>query len=157
MNANTLLIAVAVIACSIPAPALAGGRVELRGGAIGSGGTSSGLAGVAAGYDFDLPLPLFFGAEVSLDADLSAASNGSADVLIGLTGRVGTRVGIGGKLYVAGGQTIRSNDDTPLHLGGGYQQSIGPAFYVKAEYRHFFARDIYAGADSYIAGVGLKF
>lgn len=157
MNANTLLIAVAVIACSIPAPALAGGRVELRGGALNDAGTTGGLAGIAAGYDFDLPGPVFIGAEVSLDANLAQANLGNTDVLLGLSVRAGTKVGLGGKLYVTGGQTIQSIDNAPYHLGGGYQQAIGPLFYVKGEYRHYFAQDLFDGGDSFVAGVGLKF
>lgn len=157
MKYSKIAIAAAALSGTLATPAVAGGRIELRGGALNDEGTSGGLAGIAAGYDLDLPVQLFVGAEVSLDANLEAASNGNADVLIGLTARAGTRVGLGGKLFVAGGQTIRSIDNAPYHLGGGYEQSIGPAFYVKAEYRHYFAKDLYTGGDSYMAGVGLKF
>ncbi len=155
MNQVKLCFASAFFACTFAAPAMAGARIEVRGGTLSDEGISGGLGGVAAGYDFDLPVPVFVGAEVSLDANLKSASGGNADVLIGLTGRVGTKVGLGGRLYIAGGQTIRSIDLAPYHLGGGYQQAIGPAFYVKAEYRHYFEKGLYTGGDSFVAGVGL--
>lgn len=157
MKCSVQLFAAAALACAFASPAMAGGRVEVRGGSLSDEGTSGGLAGIAAGYDFDLPLPVFIGAEVSLDANLAAANSGNADVLIGLSARVGTKVGLGGRLYVTGGQTIRSIDNAPYHLGGGYQQAIGPMFYVKGEYRHYLAKDLYTGGDSFVAGVGLKF
>jgi len=149
--------AAAALACAFASPAMAGGRVELRGGGLNEAGTTGGLAGIAAGYDLDLPVPVFVGAELSLDANLAAANSGTAEVLIGLSVRAGTKVGLGGRLYVTGGQTIRSIDNAPYHLGGGYQQAIGPMFYVKGEYRHYFAKDLYTGGDSFVAGVGLKF
>ena len=157
MHRIVQIISAAALACAFASPALAGGRVELRGGALNDEGTNGSMAGIAAGYDFDLPVPVFFGAELSLDANLAAANAGNADVLIGVSVRAGTKVGLGGRLYVTGGQTIRSIDNAPYHLGGGYQQAIGPLFYVKGEYRHFFDKDLYTGGDSFVAGVGLKF
>lgn len=155
---RTIRVTLAVaLASAFASPALAGGRVELRGGALNDEGVSGGLAGIAAGYDFDLPGPVFVGAELSLDANLEAAGNGNADVLIGLSARVGAKVGPGGRLYVNAGQTFRSIENAPYHLGGGYQQAIGPLFYVKGEYRHYFEKNLYTGGDSFVAGFGLKF
>jgi hypothetical protein len=53
---------------AMASPALANeSRVEARGGVIWNGGDSEAIAGVAAGYDFDLGSKAFAGAEVSAD------------------------------------------------------------------------------------------
>lgn len=139
------------------APAMAGARVEARVGVLSEGGDSLTMGGIAAGYDFDLPGPVFFGGEVSIDNNFTSSSAGNADLLVGLTARAGIKVGPGGRAYVTGGGTLRSLDNSPYHAGAGYQQAIGPKLYLKAEYRHFFATSVNDDGDSVMAGVGIKF
>jgi opacity protein-like surface antigen len=139
------------------APAVAGARVEARVGVLSEGGNTVTIGGIAAGYDFDLPGPVFLGGEVSIDNNFTSSSGGVADVLVGLTARAGIKVGVGGRAYVTGGATLRSLDNSPYHAGAGYQQAIGPKLYLKAEYRHFFATGINDDGDAAMAGVGFKF
>lgn len=139
------------------APAMAGGRVEARIGALSEGGKAVTIGGIAAGYDFDFPGPLFIGAEASIDNNFTSSSNGNADLLFGLSARAGVKVGAGGRAYVTGGGTLRSVDNSPYHAGAGYQQALGPGLYLKAEYRHLFATGVNDPGDAVVAGVGLKF
>ena len=139
------------------APAMAGARVELRGGILSEGGDTVTVGGLAAGYDFDFPGPVFLGGEVSLDNNFTSLSNGSADLLVGLSARAGIKVGVGGRAYVTGGGTLRSVENSPYHAGAGYQQAIGPSLYLKAEYRHLFATGVNDPGDLVVAGVGFKF
>lgn len=139
------------------APAMAGARVEARVGALSEGGNTVTIGGIAAGYDYDLPGPVFIGAEASIDNNFASYRNGTVEVLVGLSARAGIKVGIGGRAYVTGGATLRSIENSPYHAGAGYQQAIGPSFYLKAEYRHFFATGINDDGDAAMAGVGFKF
>jgi len=139
------------------APAMAGARVELRGGILSEGGDTVTVGGFAAGYDFDFPGPVFLGGEVSIDNNFTSLSNGSADLLVGLSARAGIKVGVGGRAYVTGGGTLRSVENSPYHAGAGYQQAIGPSLYLKAEYRHLFATGVNDPGDLVVAGVGFKF
>lgn len=144
-------------AASVATPALAQGeaRVETRGGIAWAQGTEEAVAGVAAGYDFDLGQEetgsVFFGAEVSADKILA---NG-ADVVFGTTARLGAKVGNGGKIFATGGYSFGQGEDVP-HLGAGYEQKIGESgVYVKAEYRHFFSD--FVDVNTAAVGVGFKF
>lgn len=149
------LLLAGILACA--APAIAGGRVEVRAGVLSEGGNTVTTGGIAAGYDFDLRVGVFLGGEVSIDNNFTSSSTGNADLLVGLTARAGIKVGKGGRVYVTGGGTLRSLDNSPYHAGTGYQQAIGPKFYLKAEYRHLFATGVNDDGDAVMAGVGLKF
>lgn len=139
------------------APAMAGGRVELRGGILSEGGDTVTVGGLAAGYDFDFPGPVFVGGEVSIDNNFTSLSNGTGDLLVGLSARAGIKVGVGGRAYVTGGGTLRSVENSPYHAGAGYQQALGPSLYLKAEYRHLFATGVNDPGDLLVAGLGFKF
>lgn len=138
-------------------PAMAGARVEARAGILSEGGDTVTIGGIAAGYDFDFPGPVFLGGEVSIDNNFTSLSNGSADLLVGLSARAGFKVGVGGRAYVTGGGTLRSVENSPYHAGAGYQQAIGPSLYLKAEYRHLFATGVNDPGDLVVAGLGFKF
>jgi hypothetical protein len=139
------------------APAIAGARAEARVGVLSEGGDTVTLSGIAAGYDYDFPVRVFIGGEVSIDNNFTSSSTGNADLLVGLTARAGVKVGLGGRVYVTAGGTLRSLDNSPYHAGVGYQQAIGPKFYLKAEYRHFFATGVNDNGDAVMGGVGFKF
>lgn len=126
------------------------GRVEARGGIAWAQGTEEAIAGVAAGYDFDLGENAFVGVEGSADKILVDG----ADVVWGLTGRVGAKVGDSGKLFVAGGYSFGEGEDVP-HLGVGYNHKLGTNLYLTAEYRHFFSDIVDVNAAT--VGVGFNF
>jgi hypothetical protein len=149
MRKYAVLFAAAIAAVSVPAQANEG-RVEVRGGVAWAGGTEEALAGVAAGYDWDLGETAFAGVEASGDKILVDG----ADVVWGATARVGAKVGTNGKLYAAGGYTFGEGEDVP-HLGAGYQHKLGTNLYVKAEYRHFFSD--FVDVDTAALGVGFTF
>lgn len=140
---------------AVASPALANeSRVEARGGVIWGGGQEEAIAGVAAGYDFDLGSSTFVGAEVSADKILESNTR----VAFGFTGRVGAKLSEAGKLYGAGGYTTKfcSGCDETWHLGAGYQHNFGQSLYGKVEYRHYFA-DNAGDPDAVIAGIGMRF
>lgn len=151
-----IAIAVAAAATAFAAPAFAQeaageGRVEARGGIAWANGFEEAVAGVAAGYDFDLGEAAFIGAEASADKILA----GGADVVWGVGGRVGANVGTQGKLFAAGGYAFGEGEDVP-YLGGGYEHKLGDSgVYIKAEYRHFFSD--FVDVNTAAAGVGFKF
>lgn len=136
----------AVAAAAVASPALAGeGRVEARGGIAWVGGASEAIAGVAAGYDFDLGDKGFAGVEVSGDKLLV----GGTDVIFGLTGRLGGKIGENTKLFAAAGYSFGEGD--AAHIGAGLQHKFGSRFYGKVEYR-LFLND---GPNINTAAVGL--
>ena len=140
-----------VAAAAVAAPAHANeGRVEARGGIAWANGDTEAIAGVAAGYDFDLGETAFAGVEVSGDKVLVDGAN----VVFGTTARLGVKAGDNGKLFIAGGYSFGEGEDVP-HLGGGYQHNIGQNIYLKAEYRHFFSD--FTDVDTVAAGVGVRF
>jgi outer membrane immunogenic protein len=139
---------------AVASPAIAGeARIELRGGLLQEGDSGRGLAGLAAGYDFDIGSKAFLGPEVSVDKLLRSGN----EVLLGLTARAGVRLGENGKLFVAGGGTVRTIEDSPYHFGGGYEHKLGGKLYLKGEYRHFLADRFGVTGDAGIVGIGLKF
>lgn len=146
---KTLILAAALLTAATPA--LAGeSRIEARGGVAWASGDSEAVAGVAAGHDFTLGQGgTFFGVEASADKVLASG----ADVVFGLTGRLGTQVGDAGKLYVTSGYSF--NDGDAFHAGAGYQHNLGNNMYGKVEYRRFF----HSGTDVNTAaiGVGIRF
>jgi len=149
------LAVVAAAAVATPAYAQGEGRVEARSGVAWANGTEEIVAGVAAGYDFDLGQEesgsVFFGVEGSADKILV---NG-ADVVFGATGRLGAKIGNGGKVYATAGYSFGDGEDVP-HLGAGYEQKIGDGgLYLKGEYRHFFSD--FVDINTAVVGVGVKF
>lgn len=129
-------------------------RVEARGGVVWEEGNSDAVAGVAAGYDFDLGEKTFVGMEVSADKRLVDG----AKVAFGFTGRAGAKLGAG-KLYADGGYTTTFDNAyvDSWHLGAGYEHSFGEKLYGKVSYRHFFNEDVAIDSDAVVVGVGVKF
>ena len=129
-------------------------RVEARGGIAWANGVEEAVAGVAAGYDWDLgdseTGSVFFGVEGSADKILVDG----ADVFFGATARLGAKIGPNGKLFATGGYSFGEGEDVP-HLGGGYQHKINDKVYLKAEYRHFFSD--FVDVNTAAVGVGLTF
>lgn len=141
---------------AVASPALANeARVEARGGVIWDKGDSEAIAGIAAGYDFDLGTSAFAGVEVSGDKVLESNTR----VAFGFTGRAGVKLGDAGKLYAAGGYTTKACRfcDDSLHLGAGYQHNFGQKFYGKVEYRHYFFDHGVTDPDAVVAGLGMRF
>ena len=146
------LLAVAA-AGAVATPALANeARVEARGGVIWVPGDSEAIAGIAAGYDYDLGSTVFVGAEVSGDKILASG----AKVAVGFTGRLGAKVG-SAKVFAAGGYTTEFCDgcDGQWHIGAGAEVPLTGKIYGKVEYRHFIHD--FSDADSVVAGLGMKF
>lgn len=139
----------------VATPALANElRVEGRGGVIWDGGDSEGIAGIAAGYDYDLGESAFVGAEVSADKILE----GGTKVSFGFGARAGAKLGAG-KLYAAGSYQTEPCDlcQDAWTLGAGYQHNFGSNLYGKVEYRHYFVKNTSNDPDSVVAGIGLRF
>ncbi len=137
-------------------PALANeARVEVRGGAIWSNGTTEDTYGVAAGYDFDLGAATFAGVEVSGDKIEATGTK----MAYGITGRLGIKAATGTKVFVAGGYSTEpcTGCETSWHAGAGVEQNVSGPFYVKAEYRHYFTGNLVPDSDALVAGVGIKF
>ena len=146
-----IAIAIGVAAAAISTPAMANeARVEARAGVISVFCEEEAIAGVAAGYDFDLGDTVFAGVEASADKVLVDG----ADVAWGFTGRLGTKLGEDTKLFAAAGYTVGEGEDVE-HLGAGIQHNVSDSLYVKAEYRHFFGS--FADGDSGVVGLGLRF
>ncbi|MEL1250576.1 outer membrane protein [Aurantiacibacter gilvus] len=139
---------IAIPAAAQDAPGTA--RVEARGGIAWASGYEEAVAGVAAGYDFDLGDGIFIGVEGSADKVLADG----ADVVWGVGGRVGTRVGDAGRLYAAGGYAFGEGEDVP-YLGAGYSHNLNESIYLTAEYRHFFSDFVDVNAAT--VGVGFNF
>ena len=138
---------------AIAAPASANeGRVEARGGVVWGYGDSEGVAGVAAGYDWDLGSSAFVGAEASADKILA----GGAKVQFGVNARAGIKAGESTKLYATGGVSTKpaSGLDEAWNLGAGVQQDLG-SIYIKAEYRHYWVNS--ADFNAVVGGLGMKF
>jgi opacity protein-like surface antigen len=138
---------------AIAAPAQADeGRVEARGGVVWGYGSSEGVAGVAAGYDWDLGSSAFVGAEVSADKILESGTK----VQFGANARLGFKAGEATKIYATGGVSTKpaSGLDEAWNAGAGVQQDLG-SVYIKAEYRHYWVN----GADfnAVVGGLGVNF
>ena len=151
-----LLTTAAVLGASfaIAAPAQANeGRVEARGGVVWGYGDSEGVAGVAAGYDWDLGSSAFVGAEVSADKILASG----AKVQLGLNARLGLNAGESTKIYATGGVSTKpvAGADEAWNAGAGIQQDLGGKLYIKAEYRHYWVNS--ADFDAVVGGIGFNF
>lgn len=149
MRKIAIALGAAAVAFAVPAQANEG-RVEVRGGVAWASGDEEAIAGVAAGYDFDLGETAFFGIEGSADKVLVDGS----DLVFGATGRIGAKVGERGKVFAAAGYSFGEGEDVP-HLGAGYQHRIGSNAYLKAEYRHFFSD--FVDVNTVAVGVGFAF
>ena len=151
------LVALSLIASLAAAsPALANeGRVEARGGVIWDQGQEEAIAGVAAGYDWDLGSAAFVGAEVSADKILTDNTR----VSFGFGGRLGAKVSEAGKLYAAASYQTKPCRfcEESVSVGAGYQHSFGGNLYGKVEYRHYFVGNGFTDPDSVVAGLGVKF
>jgi opacity protein-like surface antigen len=139
---------------AVAAPASANeGRVEARGGVVWGYGSSEGVAGVAAGYDWDLGSSAFVGAEVSADKILASG----AKIQFGVNARLGLNAGESTKVYATGGISTKpaSGLDEAWNAGAGVQQDLGGTVYIKAEYRHYWV----SGGDfnAVVGGVGVNF
>ncbi|MEE1876175.1 outer membrane protein [Altererythrobacter litoralis] len=154
---NKTIFAAAAVATSLAfaAPASANeARVEARGGIAWANGVEEAVAGVAAGYDFDLGDSengsVFFGVEGSADKVLVDGAN----VYFGTTARLGAKIGQSGKLFATVGYSFGEGEDVP-HLGGGYQHKINDKVYLKAEYQHFFSD--FVDLNTAAVGLGVTF
>ena len=148
---KTAIALAAATAALVAVPAQANeGRVEARGGVAWAGGAEEAIAGVAAGYDFDLGESAFIGVEGSADKVLASG----ADVVFGATGRIGAKVSENGKLFLAGGYSFGEGEDVP-HLGLGYSHKLGTSVYVTGEYRRFFSD--FQDVNAATLGVGVNF
>ena len=126
----------------LSAPAMANeGRVEARSGIAWANGNEDFIAGVAAGYDFDVDANVFVGVEGSIE------SNFEGDEFYNVGARLGTKIG-DGKLYLTGAYEIDSEE---FGVGAGYEHAIGNNVYGKVEYRRYLLN----GTDVNTAGVGL--
>jgi opacity protein-like surface antigen len=141
---------------ALATPALANeARFEGRGGVIWDHGDEEAIAGVAAGYDFDLGTGAFAGPEVSADKILA----GGNKVSFGIGARAGMRTSDAGKLYAVGSYQTENCDacQDSWTLGAGYQHSFGSNLYGKVEYRHHFYDRGASDPDAVTAGLGVKF
>ena len=150
------LVALSLAAALVATPALANEvRVEARGGVVWTQGESEAIAGVAAGYDFDLGEHAFVGAEVSADKILTDNTRISA----GFGGRLGVKVSEAGKLYIASSYQTKPCRfcEESITAGAGYQHAFAGNVYSKVEYRHFFVGNSVSDYDAVVAGLGMKF
>ena len=113
------------------------------------------IAGVAAGYDFDLGSTAFVGGEVSADKILTDDTK----VAFGFTGRLGAKLGEKGKFYGLGGYSTEACDlcEDSWTAGVGYEHGFGKNLYGKVEYRHYFVDNGIPDADAVAVGLGMKF
>lgn len=148
-----IAISAAALAIGVSVPAMADeARVEVRGGvAFADGDGTYGVAGIAGGYDFDLGgSGVFVGIEGAADVSLGNISTG----VYSLSGRLGTKIGEAGRLYVVGGYSVDGVD--AAHIGGGYQHQFGQRVYGKVEYRRYLDRNSFV-QNAAVVGVGLRF
>lgn len=146
----------AVAAAAAATPALANeARIEARTGVIWDGSDSDAIAGIAAGYDYDLGDKTFVGVEASADKVLTSGTR----VSWGIGGRAGVKVTPATKLYaVADWQSKPCRYcNSAVGVGGGLQQDFGQKFYGKVEYKHLLVGDNTPDADVGLVGVGVKF
>lgn len=148
MRKIALTLAVAAAAVAVPAQANEA-RVEARGGVAWTKGDTQAIAGVAAGYDWDLGQSAFVGVEGSADKVLVDGAN----VALGTSVRAGVKTGDKGKLYAIGGYSFNVGD--LWQLGAGYEYKVSQNVYVKGQYLHYF--DNGPDANAVIAGVGMNF
>ena len=139
--------AAALVATPAMAEASGEGRIEARGGIAWAGGFDDFVAGVGAGYDFDLGETAFAGPEVSYDTNFDGLD------AINLGARLGFKAGETTKIYVGAGYDVGDFDE--INASVGVQQSFSDKVYGKVEYRRYF----FSGTDlnAAVVGVGVKF
>ena len=158
-----LMAAVAAFAAAAPAAAqdtaatatFTGPRVGLNVGFADDNffGTEAFTYGVEAGYDADLG-----GAVVGASVELQDSDDTGRD--IGVTGRIGGKIGSNGLLYVTGGYTnLKVFDGFKLdgvRFGVGGELALGQTAFVKLEQRY---SNYELGAETYqtVLGVGVRF
>jgi outer membrane immunogenic protein len=144
MKKLIVLAAAAAAVVATPAMAAGEGRVEARGGIAWANGFGDDfIAGVGAGYDFDLGENAFVGAEASYDTNFDGLD------AVNLGGRLGFKAGEKTKLYVAAGYDVADIDE--FNMGVGVQHGFTDKVYGKVEYRRYFLN----GTDLQAAGVGI--
>ena len=152
-----VLLSLAAVAATVAAasPALANeARVEARGGVIWLDEEAEAVAGVAAGYDFDLGSSAFAGVEVSADKVLISDTR----VAFGFNARAGVKLAEASKLYAIGGYNTKACDlcEGSWGIGAGLQQNFGSSLYGKVEYRHNFVDNSF-DTNAVVAGLGMRF
>lgn len=147
MKKLIILASAAAALASTPAMAAGEGRVEGRAGLAWAAGTEDFVAGVAAGYDFDLGDAAFIGPEVAYDTNFDGLD------ALNLGARVGFKAGEKTKIYLGAGYDVADIDE--FNMGVGVQQSFGDKVYGKVEYRRYF----FSGTDlnAAVVGIGVKF
>lgn len=146
----------AVAAAAAATPALANeARVEARTGLIWDGSDSEAVAGVAAGYDYDLGERAFVGVEGSADKLLTDNTR----VSWGVGGRAGVKVTPTTKAFASATWQSKYSryGNSAVGVGGGIQQDIGSRYYAKVEYKHLLVGDNTPDADQGLIGLGVKF
>jgi hypothetical protein len=149
-----VLLSLAAVSLIAATPALAGeGRVEVHGGVIWNQGDSEAVAGVGAGYDFDLGSTVFAGPEVAADKTLASDTR----VSFGFGGRAGIRIAEAGKLYVASAYQTKDCKfcEDSVSLGAGYEHEFAGNLFGKIEYRHYFSEA--PEPDAVTVGLGVTF
>lgn len=156
MNIKSVALAAAVAAAAFAAPASANEtRVEARGGVVWSNGSEEAIAGIGAGYDFDLGKGGFAGVEVTADKILTSNTR----VTVGFNGRAGAKLDGGTKLYAIGGYQTKPCQfcEESWSAGAGVEVPFGEKLYGKVEYRHFFVGSGLSDFDGALAGIGVRF
>lgn len=150
------LAAVATAAAAVATPAMANeARIEARTGVIWDSNNSDAIAGVAAGYDYDLGDKAFIGVQGSADKVLTDDTR----VSWGVGGRAGFKLTPATKAYATANWQSKPCRycNSAVGVGGGVQQSLGSRYFVKAEYQHQLVGDNTPDADVGLVGVGVKF
>lgn len=147
------LAAAAVAAVATPAMANEA-RIGANAGVIWDGHDSDAVAGIDAGYDYDLGHKLFVGVEGSAEKVLTYNQR----VSWGVGGRIGMHVLPDTKLYAVADWRSKNCRycNSAVGVGGGVQQNFGK-YYGKVEYQHLLVGDNTPDADLGLVGVGLRF
>lgn len=139
----------------VSAPALADeAYVEAVGGVSFAHEEDAVVAGLAAGYDFDLNEVLFAGVEGTLEKELVEDRHFAAGIGV----RVGASVTERGKAFV--GLNWQSKDcpecDEAWGFTTGFEQELGEHLYAKLEYKHLILAEE-PNKNIVIGGIGYMF
>ena len=110
---------------------------------------SEAVAGLAAGYDFDLSDTIFVGAEMTAEKILKSGK----DVHFGTAARIGIFPVGHDRLYVLAGHTFGSHG--VWNAGAGYEHAMAEHIFLKAEYRQFFEHG--DNGHAVLLGIGMMF
>lgn len=153
MRSHSLLSTLCLPAAIVCATSAVAGeaRVEASGGMTWEHGETEAIAGLGAGYDFDLGESLFAGPVVSMDKELKRDSR----VSFGFGGRVGVKATEADKLFLLSGYQTKPcrNCGDAVNLGAGYEHTLFDRLFGKIEYRHLFK----SGPEPEVIVVGLGF